>query len=78
MTSRFDPQRMCLHLRCKQMFYEHIDVENPREPPGPASDTTVYWCECTQTGRGPDEQVVNIASCASRSRRCFEGFASLA
>lgn len=74
----FDPRRTCLHLRSKQMFYECPEEAAQKEPPKPGADTTVYWCQCTQTGRGPDEEPANHAACTMAARRCFQGFASLA
>ena len=67
----------CLDLRFKQMFYR--DLNEPlseyearqRELYGP-SDTNAYWCQRTQTGRGPDEQPVNRAACSCADRKCYK------
>ncbi len=73
MATRFDHLKKCLHLRCKQMFYEDLDPNEAREleVPSSSSDTTAYWCDCTQTGRGPDDRPVNLRECGAR-RACFE------
>lgn len=76
MTVRFDPTTTCLHLRCKQMFYEVIDEDTEFEEPSPASDTAAFWCQQTQTGRGPDEKPVNRSECCP-GRSCFENARSL-
>lgn len=80
MTSKFDPQTTCLKLRCKQMFYEEKDeaaLEHDREVERAygACDTTAYWCDCTQTGRGPDGQRVARSTCQA-GRVCFEKIVS--
>ena len=77
MPSKIDAKHLCLNLRCKQMFYKVADSEADAHDKeverlfGPC-DTTTYWCECTQTGRGPDEQPVGKGEC-SPSRKCYQG-----
>ena len=78
MARYHDPLIHCLHLRCKQMTYE-VPGEEPAEEShvSSACDTTAYWCQCTQTARGPDERPVGRAECVL-GRKCFESFATLA
>ena len=78
MAAEFSSDSTCLHLRCKQMFYKD-PADGPDEDERPrtsSSDTTAYWCQCTQTGRGPDEQRVGREECCS-SRTCFVSVTSL-
>ena len=35
------------------------------------ADTRAYWCACTQTGRGPDDQPVNKGECSKTGRKCY-------
>ena len=36
-------------------------------------DATAYWCACTQSGFGPDREVVSGDACAhGTGRRCCE------
>ena len=78
MSSKIDSKNLCLNLRCKQMYYKVEDPEweeHQKEVDrlfGPC-DSTVYWCECTETGRGPDDQPVHKDQCCSPTRKCFEG-----
>ncbi len=69
-------------LRSKQMFYKDEDREEEEQRREVARlfgecDTTAFWCECTQTGRGPDGEPANCEECSSRSRSCFVGVHSL-
>ena len=77
MSSKSD-EHPCLNLRCKQMFYEveEFDGTKPEKPYG-EGDASAYWCECTQTGRGPDEKPVDRKQCSSPLRKCFEGVHSI-
>ncbi len=82
MSTTPDPKSACLHLRCKQMFYKDPDEEEQEhrlevERLFGACDTTAWWCECTQTGRGPDGQPCNHGDCVRPSRKCFVGLHSL-
>jgi hypothetical protein len=73
-----DRQRPCLNLRSKEMYYE-----NPSERPTGHDaevarlygswDTRAYWCGCTQTPRGPDEQPVDRKECSRKDRACYRG-----
>ena len=73
----------CLNLRCKEMFYKDPaaalavpdgDVEEPFN----GFEATAYWCQGTQTGRGPDSEPVNKRACSNAVRRCFVGLETLA
>jgi hypothetical protein len=82
MARKFDPLKHCLHLCSKEMFYEVEDAEADAhrehvERVYGACDTTTYWCQRTQTGRGPDEKPVSASSCAAAGRSCFEGLRSI-
>jgi hypothetical protein len=82
MSTTPDPKSACLNLRSKQMYYKDHDAdeeEHRREVErlfGPC-DTTAWWCECTQTGRGPDGEPCNSGACAPSSRKCFVSVHSL-
>lgn len=75
-------ERPCLYLRHKKMFYT-----DPNQPPSERekeieelfgkADTTICWCERTQTGRGPDDQPVNKADCSQPARSCYRGLRDL-
>ena len=67
---KFDPHKMCMHLRWKQMFYQDPDAPEKEENETDL-DTRQYWCELTQTGRGPDEQPVARKECCP-GRACCE------
>ena len=75
MAPRFDPETTCLHLRSKQMAYED-PATAPMDEESSDIDTTVYWCQCTQTGRGPDAKPVRKDLCCP-GRTCFENVSSL-
>jgi hypothetical protein len=71
-----DPLKNCLHLQCKQMLYgaERSPQEQEElEKSYGRCDTTVYWCDRTQTGRGPDDERVNPKACSQPRRSCFAG-----
>ena len=88
MAAKFEPLKNCLYLRCKQMFYQ-VEEEDSAEREAleareremerlyGSADTTVYWCQSTQTGRGPDDRPVNKEECSCMSRKCFQGIESL-
>jgi hypothetical protein len=83
MATSIDPKSTCLHLRSKQMFYKVPDPEEEAhrrevERLFGACDTTAYWCQCTQTGRGPDGEPANREECSRAGRRCFVSVQSLA
>ena len=73
-NERVDPSTFCLHLRSKNMFYEVEDslAERAADP----FDTTAYWCDATQTGRGPDEKPVSCRDCVV-GRSCYRGVQSI-
>lgn len=78
-----EPNRPCLHLRCKEMYYA-----SPAEPPSEREleerrlygewDNRSYWCHCTQTGVGPDDRLVDRAACSRSDRKCYRGLEHLA
>jgi len=76
-------QPACLHLRSKQMYYQ-VEDETDRahrreiERLFGAADTTAFWCERTQTGRGPDGACCNRDECCRVARACFVSVDSLA
>jgi hypothetical protein len=76
-------QPVCLKLRYKQMFYKDVSAapsENDKEIARVYGswDTTAYWCDCTQGGRGPDDQPVNREACSRAGRPCHVGLEKLA
>jgi hypothetical protein len=82
MAKPVDPLKSCLHLRSKQMYYETATTRSPEhdaevERLFGACDTAMFWCQCTQTGRGPDDAIVGREECANSTRRCFHGVQSL-
>ena len=86
MSKPTDPLTTCIHLRSKEMYYETATTRDPEHDAeverlfGP-SDRRVFWCQCTQTGRGPDAKVVGRSECSGLSkepRQCFVGIESLA
>jgi hypothetical protein len=76
------PEPICLYLRHKKMLYD-----DPRRPPTEEEreverlfgtcDTTMCWCELTQTGRGPDDQPANRTACSRVERSCYKGLRNL-
>ena len=68
----------CLNLRCKQMYYQNpnqplSEYEKEMEKINAKWDLTNYWCVCTQTAIGPDNQAVNKGECSKAERKCFQG-----
>ena len=83
MAKPTDPLVTCLHLRSKQMFYETASTRDAAhdaevERLFGATDTTAFWCQCTQAGRGPDQAIVGRTECSRRARPCFVSIESLA
>ena len=83
MAKPVDPLKTCVHLRSKQMFYESASSRDPEPEADVArhygeSDTTSFWCQCTQTARGPDSAIAGRSECTERARKCFVGIESLA
>jgi len=63
---------VCQHLRTKIMFIPALAAEasatsNPQVDPGPCH----YWCNCTLTEVGPDDQAAHPQVCLPQ-RSCFE------
>lgn len=78
-----NPLETCIHLRSKQMFYETATTRDAEHDAEIARrygswDTTSFWCQVTQTGRGPDEAVVGRRECCAKNRSCFLGIEGLA
>ena len=72
----------CLNLRSKDMFYKHATEADAEQAALVAKlygavDTKAYWCHCTQTGRGPDDQPVNKGDCSKSGRKCYLGLHNL-
>jgi len=72
----------CLNLRSKDMFYKHATDAEAEQAAVVArlygtADTKTYWCQCTQTGRGPDDQPVNKGECSKTGRKCYLGLHNL-
>jgi hypothetical protein len=80
MSLRFDPAKICQKLRCKEMLI-HVDAPERAEADErllDPYDAVAYWCECTQTGRGPDGERVHMDFCSlGTDRRCFVGIDDL-
>lgn len=82
MTEPAHPQDACLNLRSKDMFYRSPASVDPEHEALVArlygtADTRAYWCQCTQTGRGPDDQPVNKTECSKSGRKCHVGLHNL-
>ncbi|MFQ5652464.1 MAG: hypothetical protein ACE5IY_21235 [bacterium] len=59
----------CRHLRTKQI---HVpDFSDPGSWESGESTTQHYWCLCTMTTAGPDNDFVAPEKCQSK-RSCFE------
>ena len=73
----------CLKLLSKELFYKDMSdpgLEEVREVEKRfgTCDTAMYWCDCTQTGRGPDDQPANKQACSRAGRGCYVGLSDLA
>ncbi len=82
MASKFDPRKTCLHLRSKEMYYEIEDPEAEKQQKTVEKlygtcEERLHWCDCTQTGRGPDDRPVSAEECRRAGRRCFVSIHSL-
>ena len=62
---------LCRHLRTKAMYMdslaEHAFADKEAEHASPCH----FWCNLTQTVKGPDDRAVHKQTCDS-SRSCFE------
>lgn len=79
MAFHFEPKTHCQQLRCKEMFASQPrDVEREAEVAAlyGTSKATAFWCQTTQTARGPDDQRVDDGRCLA-GRRCFVGLDQL-
>jgi hypothetical protein len=82
MANPSENRETCLNLRSKDMFYKHptdLDAEQAAvvERLYGTADTKAYWCQCTQTGRGPDDQPANKNECSRTGRTCYLGLHNL-
>lgn len=58
---------VCQHLRTKALYIPGGSLKNLIETnPG-----SYYWCNCTMTAVGPDDDFVSPNGC-KKSRHCFE------
>lgn len=79
MAFHHDPRKHCQNLRCKEMY-----AQAPPDPEREARDAelygvpdgTAFWCQITQTARGPDGERVKADICSS-ARSCFVGIEDL-
>lgn len=62
---------LCKHLRTKSMFIPAVASEFASNPDEPQSRSAHYWCNCTVTETGPDDNPVGPQRCKP-SRQCFE------
>ena len=87
MPFKYDPTKVCQQLRCKEML---IHTDHTSDHTSTATDdatdeglfdpydAVAYWCECTQTGRGPDGERVHMDCCSlGTSRQCFVNIDSI-
>ena len=82
MAKPIDPLTTCIHLRSKQMYYETASTRSAEHDAEidrlfGSCDTTAFWCQCTQTGRGPDSQISGRVECSKSARKCFVGIENL-
>jgi hypothetical protein len=82
MAQEPEARQACLHLRTKEMFYKDPASADPEREALMArlygrSETRVFWCQCTQTGRGPDDQPVSPTECRRPGRACYRGLEHL-
>jgi hypothetical protein len=62
---------LCKHLRTKSMFIPALAQELASDPDQLLNHSAHYWCNCTVTETGPDDQPVGPKRCQF-SRTCFE------
>ncbi len=73
MAFHFDPKTHCQNIRCKEMYSQAPRDQRWEEEMAEyygSYDTTVFWCQLTQAGRGPDGERVDSGLCL-RGRNCF-------
>jgi len=78
-----DAKPPCLNLRSKDMFYKDPASQDPEhealiERLYGRVENKAFWCQCTQGGRGPDDQPVSKAECSRGDRKCYKGLEHLA
>jgi hypothetical protein len=71
-TSPRVTEHHCANLRHKGMYV--MSVQDPDEFSFyDRYDATAYWCACTQSGFGPDREIVSGDACAhGTGRKCCE------
>ena len=79
MAFHFNARKHCQNLRCKEMYSSA--ARDPAQEARVAEmygtfDATAFWCQLTQTPRGPDDQRVNQEAC-THGRKCFVGLENL-
>jgi hypothetical protein len=62
---------VCKHLRTKSMFIPAVAQELASKPEGQFNHSAHYWCNCTVSETGPDDNPVGPQRCQT-SRQCFE------
>jgi len=63
------PQAACRHLLSKGMFV--TGLLDPADHPTMPMDDGYCWCNLTQSQLGPDDQLVERATCHN-GRECYE------
>ena len=66
-----NPTNVCRHLRTKKMFIPALAEPVSNTSAQDVEHSAHYWCNCTLTETGPDDQHVGAESCRS-GRLCFE------
>ncbi len=61
----------CKHLRTKKMFTGFTAEEAFADKPADEVNSSHFWCNCTQSVVGPDDQRVHKDLC-TEARACFE------
>lgn len=72
----------CLELRSKEMYYKDVNAPPPPEELERRklygfSDGRIFWCNCTQTGFGPDDKPVALGECSRKDRPCYKGLENI-
>ncbi len=64
-------QNLCKHLRTKKMFTGFSAEESFAEKLDDHVTPNHFWCNCTQTVVGPDDQPAHKENCTP-GRSCYE------
>lgn len=59
----------CRHLRHAGML---VHSDGRGRDPNQDYDNTVYWCQKTTKSFGPDDEMVDGASCRNPARSCYQ------